>query len=252
VQQRKTVTIVFTDVVGSTSLGEQFDPELLRRVMTTYFDRMRAVLERHGGTVEKYIGDAVVAIFGIPEVHEDDALRAVRAAHEMRAALDELNRELEDRHDVRIGARTGVNTGEILAEETRPDVPLTADAANTAARLEQTAASGEILLGDSTYRLVRDAVTVEPAGPLELRGKAEPHAVWRLLGVSPEAPGIARRLDSPIVGRDRELDLLRQAFDRAVHERACRLVTVLGTPGLGKTRLSAEFVEWLQGRATGQ
>jgi class 3 adenylate cyclase/tetratricopeptide (TPR) repeat protein len=249
-QTRKTVTMVFTDVVGSTSLGEKLDPEILRRVMNEYFDRMRAVLERHGGTVEKYIGDAIVAMFGIPEVHEDDALRAVRAAHEMRTALEELNRELKDRQGVRIEARTAVNTGEVLAEDTRPDAPLTADAANTAARLEQAASPGEVLLGDSTYRLVRDAVTVEPAGPLDLKGKAEPVPAWRLLEVSPEGPGIARSLDSPIVGRDRELALLRQAFDRAAAERACRLVTVLGAPGVGKTRLAAEFVAWLEGRAT--
>jgi class 3 adenylate cyclase/tetratricopeptide (TPR) repeat protein len=250
VQSRKTVTLVFTDVVGSTSLGEQLDPELLRRVMTTYFDRMRAVLERHGGTVEKYIGDAIVAVFGIPEIHEDDALRAVRAADEMRTALTELNRELEDRYGVRIEARTGVNTGEVLAEETRPDAPLTADAANTAARLEQAASPGDVLVGDSTYRLVRDAVTVEPAGPLELKGKAATQAAWRLLEVSPEGPGIARRLDSPIVGRDAELDLLREAFDRAATEPSCRLVTIIGPPGVGKSRLAAEFTAWLEGRAT--
>lgn len=249
-QTRKTVTIVFTDVVGSTSLGERLDPELLRRVMTTYFDRMRGVLEHHGGTVEKYIGDAVVALFGIPELREDDALRAVRAASEMRAALEELNGELEDRYGVRIEARTGVNTGEVLAEDARADAPLTADAANTAARLEQTAAAGEILIGDPTYRLVRDAVQVESAGPLELKGKAEPLAAWRLTQVSPEGPGIARRLDSPIVGRDDELSLLRQAFDRAAEGGSCRLVTVLGPPGVGKSRLAAEFIDWLEGRAT--
>ncbi|MGH2724723.1 MAG: ATP-binding protein, partial [Actinomycetota bacterium] len=247
---RKTVTIVFTDIVGSTTLGEGLDPEVLRRVMTTYFDRMRAVLEGHGGTVEKYIGDAIVAVFGIPEIHEDDALRAIRASQEMRAALDELNRDLEDRHGVRIEARTGVNTGEVLAEDGRPDAPLTADAANLAARLEQAAAPGEILLGDPTYRLVRDAVTVEPAGPLELKGKAEPQQAWRLLEVSPQGPGIARRLDSPIVGRDDDLALLRQAFETATGEPACRLVTVIGTPGLGKTRLATEFIAWLEGRAT--
>jgi class 3 adenylate cyclase/tetratricopeptide (TPR) repeat protein len=250
VRTRKTVTIVFTDVVGSTTLGESLDPEVLRQVMTTYFDRMRDVLERHGGTVEKYIGDAIVAVFGIPEIHEDDALRAVRAADEMRSALEELNGELGDRHDVRIEARTGVNTGEVLAEDTRPDAPLTADAANLAARLEQAASPGEILLGDSTYGLVRDAVSVEPAGRLELKGKAEPQPAWRLLEVSPEGPGIARRLDSPIVGRDDELALLREAFDRAAAEPACRLVSVIGTPGVGKTRLSTEFISWLRGRAT--
>ncbi|MGH2764348.1 MAG: ATP-binding protein, partial [Actinomycetota bacterium] len=243
-------TIVFTDVVGSTSLGERLDPEILRRVMTTYFDRMRAVLERHGGTVEKYIGDAIVAVFGIPELREDDALRAVRAAWDMRAALEEVNRDLEDRHGVRIEARTGVNTGEVLAEEARPDAPLTADAANTAARLEQAAGPGEVLLGDSTYRLVRDALEAEPAGPLELKGKAASQIAWRLIDLSAEGPGIARRLDSPLVGRDLELSLLRQAFDRATTERACRLVTVLGTPGLGKSRLSTEFSSWLEGRGT--
>jgi class 3 adenylate cyclase len=248
--QRKTVTIVFTDVVGSTSLGERLDPEVLRRIMTTYFDRMRVVLERHGGTVEKYIGDAVVAVFGIPELREDDALRAVRAAAEMRTALEELNRELKDRHGVVVEARTGVNTGEVLSEEDRPDAPLTSDATNTAARLEQAAGPGEILLGDSTYRLVRDAVEVEAAGPLELKGKDAAHAAWRLVEVSHEGPGIARRLDSPIVGRDRELSHLQETFDRAVTERACRLVTVLGAPGIGKSRLAGEFIDRLEGQAT--
>ena len=248
--QRKTVTIVFTDVVGSTSLGERLDPEVLRGLMTTYFDRMRDVLEHHGGTVEKYIGDAVVAVFGIPKLREDDALRAIRAAADMRTVLGELNGELEDRYGVRIEARTGVNTGEVLSEESRPDAPLTSDATNTAARLEQAAGAGEILLGESTYRLVRDAVEVERAGPLELRGKDAPHTAWRLLNVSPEGPGIARRLDSPIVGRDRELTLLQEAFDGAVAERACRLVTVLGVPGIGKSRMAAELIDRLEGRAT--
>jgi predicted ATPase/class 3 adenylate cyclase len=246
--QRKTVTFVFTDVVGSTALGEGLDPEVLRRVMTSYFDRMRAVLERHGGTVEKYIGDAIVAVFGIPELREDDALRGVRAAGEMRDALAALNHELHDRWGVRIEARTGVNTGEVLAEE-RADAPLHSDAANTAARLEQTAAPGEVLIGDATYRLVRDAVEADPTGPLELKGKAAPQDAWRLVQVSPEGPGIPRRLDSPIVGRDRELSLLQEAFEVAVAGRACRLVTVLGAPGVGKSRLAAELLDRLEGRA---
>jgi class 3 adenylate cyclase/tetratricopeptide (TPR) repeat protein len=249
VQSRKIVTILFTDVVGSTSLGEGLDAEVLRSVMTTYFDRMRPVLERHGGTVEKYIGDAIVAVFGIPQVHEDDALRAVRAAHDMRDALDALNGELQSRHGFRIEARTGVNTGEILAGDARPDAPLSADAANTAARLQQAAGPGEILLGEATLRLVRDAVTVEPVGHLKLKGKAQPLPAWRLVDVAPEGPGIARRLDSPIVGREAELDLLRRTFDRAVEAQACRLVTVVAAPGVGKSRLAAEFTKWLTGRA---
>lgn len=248
-QSRKIVTIVFTDVVGSTALGEGLDPEVLRRVMATYFERMRAVLERHGGTVEKYIGDAIMAVFGIPEIHEDDALRAVRATQDMRTELKALNRELQARHRVRIEARTGVNTGEVLVEEGRWDAPLTADAANTAARLEQAARPGEILLGEATLGLVKDAVTVELIGPLQLKGKAEPLPAWRLVDVAPEAPGVARRLDSPIVGREAELDVLRRRFDQVVAERTCRLVTILGAPGMGKSRLAAEFTGWLAGRA---
>jgi class 3 adenylate cyclase/tetratricopeptide (TPR) repeat protein len=249
-RSRKTVTILFSDVVGSTSLGERLDHELLRRVMTTYFERMRGVLESHGGTVEKYIGDAIVAVFGIPKVHEDDAIRAVRAAREMTEALTELNRDIEERWGVRIEARTGVHTGEVLADETRPDAPLTADAGNVAARLEQAAGPGEILLGDPTYQLVRDAVEVEPAGPLTLKGKQDLVQAWRLVSVSAEAPGIVRRLDSPIVGRDSELSALREAFEAGVADRACRLVTVIGEPGLGKSRLAAEFIRWVEGRAT--
>src|ERR671918_115697 len=187
-------TVIPPYAVGSTALGEGLDPEVLRRVMTTFFERMRAVLERHGGSVEKYIGDAIVAVFGIPEVHEDDALRAVRAAWEMRGALDELNEELAARHGVRIETRTGINTGEVLAEESRAAAPLTAEPPHTAARLEQAAPPGGILLGDPTYRLVRDAVTVEPSGDLELRGKAKPPPAWGPVGVAPQSPGVARRL----------------------------------------------------------
>ncbi|MDQ4005840.1 MAG: AAA family ATPase, partial [Actinomycetota bacterium] len=140
-------------------------------------------------------------------------------------------------------------TGETLASESQAETPMSSDVANTAARLEQAAGPGEILIGDATYRLVPDAVTAESVPPLELKGKAAPQTAWRLLEVSSEGPGVARRLDSPIVGRDRELALLREAFDRATSEPSCRLVTVIGTPGMGKTRLSGELVSWLEGRA---
>ena len=147
-QVRKTVTILFSDVTGSTELGERLDAEALRRVMASYFDEMRAVLERHGGTVEKFIGDAIMAVFGIPVAHEDDALRAVRAAVEMRAALAELNDDLERRHAVRLRVRTGINTGEIVAGEAGAGEQLvTGDPVNVAARLEQAAGPDEILLG---------------------------------------------------------------------------------------------------------
>src|SRR5262245_14579584 len=160
---RKTVTVVFSDVTGSTGLGEQLDPESLRRVMGRYFDEMQAVVERHEGTVEKFIGDAVMAVFGIPVVHEDDALRAVRAAAEMRGRLSALNTELERDWGVQIAVRTGVNTGEVVAGEGAGGQRLaTGEAVNVAKRFEEAAPPGEILLGEPTYRLVRDAVDVEP------------------------------------------------------------------------------------------
>ena len=170
---RKTVTVLFCDVTGSTSLGEQLDPESLRGLMSRFFEEMRAVLERHGGTVEKYIGDAVMAVFGIPAVHEDDALRAVRAAVEMRDALASLNKELERDRGVTIASRIGVNTGDVVAGDAAARQTLvTGDAVNVAARLEQAAEPGEILIGAPTMSLVRDAVVAEPVEPLALKGKS--------------------------------------------------------------------------------
>jgi class 3 adenylate cyclase/tetratricopeptide (TPR) repeat protein len=247
---RKTVTVVFTDVTGSTSLGERLDPESLRQVMSRYFEKMRAVLERHGGTVEKFIGDAVMAVFGIPTVHEDDALRAVRAAAEMREALASLNHELELDRGVTLQARTGVNTGEVVAgDPTAGQRLVTGDAVNVAARLEQAAAPGEILLGEGTWRLVRDAVSVEAVEPLVLKGKADPLPAYRLVAVTAGTEGIARRFDSPMVGRQRPLSLLRQSFDSAVADRAAHLFTVLGAAGVGKSRLVREFVSALPSNA---
>jgi class 3 adenylate cyclase/tetratricopeptide (TPR) repeat protein len=240
---RKTVTVVFSDVVGSTPLGERLDPETLRRLMSRYFDRMKAVVERHGGVVEKFIGDAVMAVFGIPSVHEDDALRAVRAATEMRGALADLNRELERDHGVTVEARTGVNTGQVVAgDSARGQTLATGDAINTAARLQQAAGPGEILLGAPTFRLVRDGVKVDTMEPLQLKGKEGAVETFRLREVLPEAEAIPRRLDSPMVGRERERQLLRPAFDRAVEEKTCHLVTVLGSAGVGKSRLIEEFL----------
>jgi predicted ATPase/class 3 adenylate cyclase len=240
---RKTVTVVFADVTGSTALGETIDPESLQQVMGRYFAAMRAVLKRHGGTVEKFIGDAVVGVFGIPVVHEDDALRAVRAAGEMRDDLAALNVKLERERGVTIAVRTGVNTGEVIAGDPGSGASFaTGDATNVAARLEQAAQPGEILLGPDTYRLVRDAVEVEVTEPLTLKGKAEPFPAFRLLTIAPDAPGRLRRLDSPLVGRERERARLRQAFEHAVTDGACHLFTVLGAAGVGKSRLVEEFL----------
>jgi len=247
---RKTVTVVFTDVTGSTAMGERLDPESLRRVMSRYFVTMREVLERHGGTVEKFIGDAIVAVFGVPSLHEDDALRAVRAAADMRAALAALNEELLADWGVTIAVRTGVNTGEVVAgDPVAGEALVIGDAVNVAARLEQAAAPGEILLGASTHRLVRNAVVVEPVEEMLVKGKAGPVAGVRLVQVLEGVESFARRLDSPMVGRDRQLDSLRRAFEGVAADNACHLFTILGTAGVGKSRLVEEFVKDVGGRA---
>jgi class 3 adenylate cyclase/tetratricopeptide (TPR) repeat protein len=248
---RRVVTVVFADVTGSTSLGERLDPEALRRVMGRYFDEMSAVIERHGGTVEKFIGDAVMAVFGIPRLHEDDALRAVRAAAGMREALEALNRELEREHGVGIAARIGVNTGEVVAGDPSAGQRLvTGDPVNVAARLEQAAPPDEIFLGETTYRLVKDAVEVEPVAALDLKGKEEPVAALRLVKVLADVAGHERHLDSPMVGRGKELEMLERALERAVTERTSHLFTLLGAAGVGKSRLVAEFLDVPVGTAT--
>jgi len=239
-EQRKTVTVVFCDVTGSTSLGEKLDPESLRRVMARYFESMRAVIERHGGTVEKFIGDAVMAVFGLPLLHEDDALRGVRAAAEMREALAELNGELLRDYGTQLELRIGVNTGEVVSGT--EERLATGDAVNVAARLEQGAQPGEILLGEDTYRLVRDAVRVESIEPLVAKGKSEPLPAHRLFQVLAGAPAFARRTDALMVGRKRQLKLLSDAHENLVSERSCHLFTVLGSAGVGKSRLAAEFL----------
>jgi class 3 adenylate cyclase/tetratricopeptide (TPR) repeat protein len=246
---RKTVTIVFCDVAGSTAMGEALDPESVRRVMERYFDVMRAAIEHHGGTVEKYIGDAVMAVFGVPLVHEDDALRAVRAASEMRAGLETLNPELDRDHGMTLACRIGVNTGDVVAGAGDQKI-VTGDAVNVAARLEQAASPGEILIGERTLSLVRDAVLAEPVADLSLKGKVDPVPAHRLIEVTPGAAGFARHLDAPIVGRERELSLLRDVFDRTVTDQSCQLFTVLGVAGVGKSRLLAAFVADVAGRAT--
>ncbi|HEX6579719.1 MAG TPA: adenylate/guanylate cyclase domain-containing protein [Actinomycetota bacterium] len=248
---RKVVTIVFADVTGSTALGERLDPEALRRVMGRYFDEMAAVIERHGGTVEKFIGDAVMAVFGIPRLHEDDAVRAVRAAIGMREALEVLNQDLEREHGEGLVARIGVNTGEVVAGDPSAGQRLvTGDAVNVAARLEQAAAPGEILLGEPTYRLVKDAVQVEPIDALALKGKEDRVAAFRLVSVAAGVAGHERHLDSPMVGRTKELSLLEHALERAVTERTSHLFTLMGPAGVGKSRLVHEFLTGAKGDAS--
>jgi class 3 adenylate cyclase len=245
---RKTVTVVFTDLAGSGRLGQRLDPESLAVVMGRWFDHMRALFERHGGRVQKFVGDAVVAVFGIPVVNEDDALRAVRAAAGLRGGLGPLNAELERDWGVTLQTRTGVNTGEVVTGDPAiGDALVLGDAVNVAARLEQVAAPGEVLLGQSTYRLVRDAVEAERVTPLHLRGKGAPVVAYRLGQVDPGAPGHARRQDAPIVGREPELRLVAWMYERVVATASCHLLTVLGQAGVGKTRLVGEAVADLPG-----
>jgi class 3 adenylate cyclase/tetratricopeptide (TPR) repeat protein len=231
-EQRKTVTVLFCDVAGSTELGESTDPEALRALLARYFERMKEIVERHGGTVEKFVGDAVMAVFGVPIVHEDDALRACRAAVEMRDALPELG----------IGGRIGLNTGEVVTGT--EERLATGDAVNVAARLEQAAEPGEVLIGAETVQLVRDAVELGEERRLELKGKSEPVPGYPLVAVVGE---LSRRFDVPIVGRVRERRALDDAWERVRSERACHLFTVLGSAGVGKSRLTAEFLGALDG-----
>ena len=247
---RKVVTIVFSDLKGSTSMGERLDSESLREVMTRYFDTMSAELEQHGGVVEKFIGDAVMAVFGLPMLHEDDAVRAVRAAAGMQRALEELNEELERTWGVRLANRTGVNTGQVVSgDPTTGQRLVTGDAVNVAARLEQAAGESEVLLGDLTYRLVRDYVDVEPVEPLELKGKAEPVPAYRLVSLR-EGSERPRRLDAPMIGRADELAVLDRVLRDAVTAGRSRLVTVVGEAGVGKSRLIDEFMRSVDGSAT--
>jgi len=225
-EERRTVTVLFCDVMGSTARAERLDPETTRATMARYFETARAAIERHGGTVEKFIGDAVMAVFGVPQLHEDDALRAVRAAIELRDAVE-------------IEVRIGVNTGRVVTGS--GDTLVTGDAVNVAARLEQSAAPGEVLIGAETYGLVRDAVDAELLPPLEAKGKSEPLTAYRLSALTGTEARM-RRLDAPLVGRTRESRLLADAWERVTSERACALFTILGAAGVGKSRLAREFL----------
>lgn len=239
-EQRKTVTVLFSDVTGSTTLGERLDPESMRRVLARFFEVARGVIEAHGGTVEKFIGDAVMAVFGVPLLHEDDALRAVRAAHELHQGLGPLNDELSQSHGVTLELRTGVNTGEVVTGT--QERLATGDAVNVAARLQQLASPGEVLLGEQVVRLVRGSVEITEVGPTELKGKSHPVAVYRLVALSETGLDTARRHDAPLVGRAHELRILSDAFARVVREQSCGLFTLLGAAGVGKSRLTQEFV----------
>jgi class 3 adenylate cyclase/tetratricopeptide (TPR) repeat protein len=262
---RKVVTVVVCDVTGSTALGERLDPESLGRVMARYFERTRAVLERHHGLVQKFIGDAVVATFGVPVVREDDALRAVRAAAAMRDAISELDVEGGPAIEVRIG----VSTGEVMVEESGGGPLVIGEAVNLATRLQAAAGPGEVLLDRRTWHLSRDALVAAEVDAVEgggsgglkdrppvnggsggLKDRPPVSGAWRLVDVSPDALGHARRSDNPLVGRLAELQLFDWVFRRTVTTSTCHLLTLLGPAGVGKSRLVAAAVDALDDAAT--
>ena len=234
--ERKLVTVLFCDLVGFTSQADEADPEDVAAVLNPYHARLKVELERYGGTVEKFIGDAVMALFGAPVAHEDDAERAVRAALAIREVA------LADGFDVRIG----IGTGEALvALDARPDAGETmaaGDVVNTAARLQSAAPVNGILVSERTFRATKHAIELREVGPIEAKGKARPVAAWEALSSRSEVVQ-ERSHATPLVGRTRELDLLSGALERARADRQPQLVTLVGVPGIGKSRLVHELRE---------
>ena len=249
---RKTVTVLFADLVDSTPLGERLDPEALQAVIEMYGDAMHRVVVGHGGWVEKFIGDAVMAVFGLPVLHEDDALRAVRAAFEMHRALDALNLELAREYDLTLAMRIGIHTGEVVAAVGATGQTLIAgDTMNTAARLEQAAPEGGVVASDETRRLVGGVVRSRRLDNLRLKGKSDVVRAWHLEGLVPAAvPTRSRR--RPLVGRGRELRVLTGVMRRVSEQRVCSLVTVVGPAGIGKLRVgsASSWIEAARRRAS--
>jgi class 3 adenylate cyclase/tetratricopeptide (TPR) repeat protein len=233
--ERKLATVMFVDLVGSTELVASVDPEVVRRRVTRFFDQVSGCIRAHGGTVEKYAGDSVMAAFGVPQAHEDDAERAARAALAIRDQVAELDVEV----------RIGVEGGEVVVEGADQTFA-TGGPVNLAARLQAEAAPGEILLGPTAHRLTLGRLVAEPLGPRELRGFAAPVDVWRLVGAADES-GRKLSVAAPFVGRDAELELLENTWARAVRDRRAHLFTIYGEPGVGKSRLAREFIAAVEG-----
>ena len=246
-EERKLVSVLFADTVGSTALGAEHDPELVRTTMGRYFERMKQIAERHGGTVEKFIGDAVMVVFGVPKVHDDDAERAVRAGLAMRDELGALNRELA----VELAARVGINSGEAVADPgATGQFLVTGDVVNMAARLQQGAEVGEVIVGALTEQLTRVAIEYIEHAPVVAKGKATPLRAFTAVRAKSALPEQARGLPAmraSLVGRDRELRLLLDTVARATADRAVHVFTLLGEPGVGKSRLVAECLVRLRG-----
>ncbi|MER8101878.1 adenylate/guanylate cyclase domain-containing protein [Kitasatospora sp. NPDC094016] len=244
-EERKLVTVVFCDLVDSTALSGALDPETLREVILRYFERMHRQIEAHGGTLEKFIGDAVMAVFGVPVIREDDAHRALAAALAMLEDLEDLNTELDATLGVRLDVRIGVNTGQVVAgsDASARQALISGETVNIAARLQTQAAPGQVLIGPQTLRAAGPAAQVHEVGPLRLKGKAEPVTAYRLVGLDEDDPELLRRFDVPLVGRERELAQLDAALVRVAGGQGAELLLVVGEAGIGKTRLVREWQE---------
>ena len=241
---RKVVTVLFSDVSGFTALGERLDPESLHDVIGRWIECADRAIERHGGTVEKHTGDGAMAVFGVPVAHEDDVLRAARAALELGATLAELNDELRRRWGVELSVRTGLNTGDaVVGDDPTGGWSTFGDAVNVAQQLEAAAGPGQVLVGEQAARLLRGAARLDPATPLAVKGKAAPVSAWRLVTVAAETAELPRSAAMPFVGRTAELRLLRKTFDEVVAGRTPKFVTVLGPAGIGKSRLARAFLD---------
>ncbi|MEV7801980.1 AAA family ATPase [Microbispora sp. NPDC088329] len=246
---RRNVVVVFIDLVGSTELAERLDPELLRDVLDRYYQACTSGISEHGGVVEKYIGDAIMAAFGIPAGREDDALRAVRAAHTALLRVRELSEGLAPTHGIRLDVHCGVSAGEAVVIATPgADLRVIGDTVNTAARLQSAAGVGEILVGDEVARMVRTQARLEPVPPLTLKGKSNPVRAWRVTSLEPDPAHDDGQI--PLVGRAAEFGRLRAAYRETVRDHRCRMVTVLGVPGIGKSRLVRDFVQELPAEVT--
>ncbi len=256
-QERKVVSILFCDVVGFTAASESADPEDVQARMHAYYSRLRSEIESFGGTVAKFIGDAVMAVFGVPTIHEDDAERAVRAGLRVIEAISELN---DSSPSLELTVRVGVNTGEVVvSQRARGEPTVLGDVVNTASRIQTAAPVGAVAVGEETYRTTERIFRWEDLAPVEAKGKTEPILVWRPIeAIARFGSDVIRRLTTPLVGRETDFALLRGLFDRTARESEVQLVTLVGEPGVGKSRLVAELfshidalpdlISWRQGR----
>ncbi|HEX3428475.1 MAG TPA: adenylate/guanylate cyclase domain-containing protein, partial [Candidatus Limnocylindrales bacterium] len=252
-KERKFATALFADLVGSTALAEREDPEVVQSVVGRTFDRLAEEIGRYEGLLEKFMGDAVLAVFGVPRAHEDDAERAVRAALEMHAILSELNRGFAAEGKPTLQMRIGIEAGEVLVDVERASGPrdrmLTGDAVNTAARLQSAADPGQIVIGPTVYASTKDVIEYEALAPLTLKGKAEPVPAWRTLRIKARTRGDRPRLamEARMVGRDEELGVLTQTFRRVQSDGRPALATIIGPAGVGKSRLVSELERYVEG-----